>query len=98
MNIFEKFWNWLKSWGDTDLQAGPHPAIGMLIGGTINIIGLSTGTSWIFRLLTILTVAYIGRFTSLFGIKMEGWHLETFGGAMVIEWVSWIVFCHGPCG
>jgi hypothetical protein len=97
MNWLARLWAWLRNWGDADLGAGPAPIIGITIGALLNTGLLLVGTAWWLRLLVVLVLAYLGRFTATFGHKAEGWHLETFGGAMLAEWGSWILFCHGPC-
>lgn len=96
MNWFTRFWAWLEAWGDADLQAGPLPVVGIVVGAVLNALGLLAGAPWWARLVAVLVLAFIGRFTSLLGKKMEGWHLEVVGGAWVAEMTSWFI-CHGPC-
>jgi hypothetical protein len=86
----------LRAWADKDLMPGPAPAIGMSIGAAFNIGLLLLGFEWWLRLFAVLLLACAGRFTPLFGRKMEGWHLEVAAGAALAEWVSWFK-CKGPC-
>ena len=85
------------TWADRGLQAGPTPVVGFSVGAVLNVGLLLLRRPWWQRLIMVALAAYLGRFTDLFGVRMEGWHLEVVGGAMLSEIGSWFV-CHGPCG
>ena len=84
------------AWGDRNLEPGPAPIVGIASGAALNTGMLLLKRPWYERLIATGGLAYAGRFTALFGHRMEGWHLEVTFGAGVSEWVSWFA-CSGPC-
>ena len=83
-------------WADHRLQTGPSPIVGYSVGAAINTVLLVAERPWYERLGAEASVAFAGRFTPLFGHKMEGWHLEVAIGGGIAEWISWFK-CKGPC-
>lgn len=84
------------SWADQSLQPGPSPIVGYSVGAAVNTGLLVLKRPWYERLGAEAGVAFAGRFTPLFGRKMEGWHLEVMMGGGIAEWISWFK-CKGPC-
>ena len=84
------------AWADRQLTPGPAPIVGMTVGAATNTVMLIAKRPWYERVIATGGVAFAGRFTPLFGRKMEGWHLEVTFGSGIAEWISWFK-CKGPC-
>lgn len=92
------FYRRVLIWADTNLGAGPSIYVGIGTGLVLDGTLLLLHTTLILRIALLLLVAFLGRFTTLFSsLKLEGWHIETVGGAFIAEWFAFIFICHRIC-
>lgn len=93
------FYQRVRIWADTNLGAGPPMYVGIGAGLALDSVLLLLHTTLVLRIVVLLLVAIVGRFTTFFGngSKLEGWHMETLGGAFITEWLAFVFICHRIC-